>query len=264
MFDQSADPKTKLWLSRAALATMVVLGFYLLTLTVGAFMNLRYIGSGVAPTNTITVQGEGEVYATPDVATFSFSVVQSAKTTAEAQAAATKKMNDALAYLKSQNINEKDIKTTGYAIYPKYDYGTIQCFAYPCPQGKQTLIGYEVSQSVEVKVHDTAKVGMLLAGVGKLNVENVSGVSFTLDNEDVAKDQARTKAIAQAKGRAQELAQELGVRLVRIVSFNENGGPVYFDKATAYGAGGAPSTAPEIPAGQNRYASNVTITYEIR
>lgn len=237
------------------------------------FKEFKFVGSGTTATNTITVSGEGEVFAVPDLATFSVTVTEEAKEVKDAQKVATKKINDIIAYLKAQGIEEKDIKTTSYNVYPKYEWveTQVECIRYPCPpHGEQQMTGFEVSQSVEVKVRDTEKAGDILSGVGNLGVNTVSGLSFTIDEEDKLNAEARAEAIDDARGKAEELAAQLGVSLVRIVGFNENGGgyPMYAKREMAVmamdagGFGGAP--APELPVGENKIVSNVSVTYEIR
>ena len=95
----------------------------------------RYVGSGVTATNTITVSGDGEVFAVPDTASFSVTVQEEAKEVRDAQDVATKKSNDIIAYLKSQDINEKDIQTTDYSVYPQYDYIQKACTGATAPEG---------------------------------------------------------------------------------------------------------------------------------
>ena len=119
------------------------------------------------------------------------------------------------------------------------------------------------------KVRDTAQAGDLLAGVGGKGATEVSGLTFTFDDPNVLQDEARDEAIADAKEKAKVLAKQLGVRLVRVVSFSENGnypGPIYYDKAVmSSGMGGAEDArAPEISVGQNKVTSSVSVTYEIR
>lgn len=254
-------------LRSAILVAVVFLGLFLLVQTVAGFQNLRYIGAGVPATNTINISGHGEAVAVPDIATFTFSVVSDKTTVADAQADATKKINDITAYLTASGIDKKDIQTTDYSVYPQYEYNQIVCIAYPCPQGKQVLKGYEVRQTTTVKVRDTAKAGNLLTGVGEKGATEVSGLNFTFDKPEMVQDEARDKAIADAKDKAQALAKQLGVRLVRIVSYNENGNyPIYYSKTLGMGGMAADSApaSPEISVGQNKVTSDVTVTYEIR
>lgn len=255
--------KNKLQL--AALAALVLLSIFLALLSVSQLVNLRYIGAGIAPANTITVSGKGEVFATPDIATFSYSVNEERDTVTAAQEASAKKTNDILAYLKKNGVAEKDIQTGGYNVYPNYQYEQQICPAYSiCPPGRQVLKGYQVNQSVTVKVRDIGRAGELLSGVGKNGATNISGLTFSIDDQDAVNAQARTEAIADAKAKARELGKELGVSLVRVVSFSENGnypGPLMYAMSAGKGGG---EGSPEIPAGQNDIVSNVTITYEIR
>lgn len=253
-------------LRTALIASTALLGLFLLVQVVAGFKSLRYIGAGVQAANTISVSGHGEAFAVPDIATFTFSVVADKATVALAQADATAKINAITQYLKGAGIDEKDIQTSDYSVQPQYEYTQIVCVAYPCPTGKQTLKGYEVRQTTTIKVRDTAKAGDLLTGVGGKGATEVSGLNFTFDNPDAVQNDARNKAIADAKQKADVLAKQLGVSLVRVVSFTENSGG-YPRPMMAYGMGGAADSkavAPEISVGQNKVTDDVSITYEIR
>jgi uncharacterized protein YggE len=265
-------------IQKAVFWVVIVLGVFLAIEALSSLEGLRYIGSGVPPTNTISVSGHGEFLAVPDIAQFSFSVVSDKPTVAQAQADATAKINAITAYLKSAGIDEKDIQTSDYSIYPQYDYQSAVCpqpavqsgnsaSAIYCPPGRQVLKGYEVRQMTTVKVHDTGKAGELLSGVGSKGATEVSGLTFTFEDPDAPKTQARDKAIADAKQKAEVLAKQLGVHLVRVVSFQENGGgyptPIYYKAADGMG-GATAQSAPEISTGQNKITDDVTITYEIR
>lgn len=254
----------------AAMFALGMLGVFLLVLTISSLKEYHYIGSGVSASNTITVSGDGEVFAVPDTATFSVTIQEEAKDVKSAQEVATKKGNAIKAYLKSEGVDEKDIQTADYSVYPQYDYTSTACSGGYCPSGKQVLRGFQVSETLTVKVRDTDKAGDLLAGVGSKGASSVSGLSFTIDDQDALDAEARDKAIAKAKEKAEALADALGVSIVRVVGFSENGS--YPPMPYAYGMGGAEdaalqikvSNAPEISVGQNKITSYVTITYEIR
>lgn len=259
-------------IEQASRAALILLGVFLAVLTIAQLKGLNYIGTGVSATNTISVSGEGEVFAVPDTAEFSYTVQDIQKDVQSAQATVAKKGNDILAYLKSQGIDEKDIQTTDYSVYPQYDYVNTPCpmssdgSSYPCG-GKQVLRGYQASETVTVKVRDADKAGALLSGVGSKGATNVSSLSFTVADQKALEVQARGKAIADARAKADELAKQLGVSLVRVVGYAEGGdGRVYYAKAMDMAVGGAPSAAPapEISMGQNKITSSVTISYEIR
>lgn len=230
--------------------------------------SLRYVGAGLQAGNTITVSGYGEATGVPDVATFTYAVSSEKSTVAAAQTEATQKANAVMAYLREAGIDEKDIQTSDYSIYPQYDYVQEACVGGICPGGRQVLRGYQVRQSTTVKVRDTAKAGELLGGVGSKGATEVSGLQFTFDDPEGVQDEARGEAIADAKEKADELARQLGVNIVRVVSFSENGSGYPMPmKYEAYGRGGADTaaqSAPDIAVGENKVTSNVSVTYEIR
>jgi uncharacterized protein len=241
---------------------------FLFAMTINEIKQLGSAADSI-PSHTITVSGEGEVFAVATMATFTYSVVEDANTVAEAQTKATTKSNAIIDYLKNNAIAEKDIKTVAYNVYPKYEYTQPACRAGICPPGRQAITGYEVNQTVEVKVRDTQRAGDLLTGVGGRGASNISGIHFTIDDDDVLIQQAREKAIADARENAKVLTKSLGVRLGKVVTFSENGGgypPMPYAKTMMVdGRGGAEAAvAPDLPQGENRIVSYVTVTYEIR
>lgn len=251
---------------------LMALTLFVLVLTVNAVKKFRFIGSDPAQPTSIVVRGTGEVFAVPDIAVFTFSVVENGKTVKDAQDKATAKMNASLAAIKTAGIEDKDVKTVGYNAYPQYDdtsskpsICSINGYC-PPPVVNRTITGYEVTQTVEVKVRDTAKAGDLLTKVGATGVSNVSGLDFQVDDQTKLDDEAREKAIADARSKAEKLADDLGVDLDGIIGFNDlSGGPIYYGKAmmAADSAGSsAPAPAP-LPQGENKVTSNVEVTYRI-
>lgn len=269
--------------------TLIILAIFIAVEAINAIKQYYYIGFGVYPTNTITVSGTGEAFSIPDTGSFSFSVVEEGKTVKEAQDKASTKTNVILAALKAMNIADKDIQTTGYNSGPKYEYrnavcpqplqpqsypsagsGAVSSVAIYCPPGKSVLTGYEVSQTISVKVRKTDDAGTALTKVGELGATNISNLDFVVDNMDAVKAEARDKAIANAKDKAKSLSKSLGIKLVKIVSFSDSGDypPIY------YGSGGTPnvkamdvgvaSVPPQLPVGENKVVSNVSITYEVK
>lgn len=261
--------KDKSNLMKAAGMLMVVASAFFLIKIISEVKGLRFIGGGATAASTISFSGEGEVFASPDIATVSVTVREEAKTVKEAQSKATAKEKSVLDFLAKEGIEKKDIKTESYNSYPKYDYG-MPCFGgmgVPCRQEAPKVIGYEVSENISVKVRELDKAGELIVGLGSAGISEISKPEFTIENEDGLKAEARKIAIDEAKAKADALAKDLGVRLVRIVNFSEDGSypPIYYAKgmmALESRADSAP--APELPTGENKITSNVTITYEIR
>jgi uncharacterized protein YggE len=250
----------------------VVLIFFLIAQTINSFKFNHHgkggLGYGDRSENTISVSGKGELFIVPDVATVSFSVVEQKNTVAEAQQAATAKIDATLAAVRALGVEDKDIKTLDYNAYPRYEYTQSICTQFSCPPSKQILTGYEVRQSILVKVRKIDDAGKVLAAVGTAGASDISGINFIVDDEDAKVREARKLAIDDAKAQAQVLANDLGVELGDIVSFSEGGNypvPMYYaSKDMAMGMGGAENSAPQLPVGENKITSNVTIVYEIK
>ena len=237
---------------------LVVLILFVGMLAINEFKKSKYIGQDVQ--NTISVSGVGEIYARPDLALISFSVVAEEKTVADALAKNSEVMNEVIEFLKNSGIEDKDLKTTTFRVSPRYEWRNGSKVIYP-PSGERVLVGYEVTQSLQVKIRDMSEIGSLIEGATNAGVNEVNSLEFTFDNEDELKKQAREQAIDKAKTKAKELASQLGVRLGRIADFQESAvSPVFYDMKEAYGLGGA---APEIETGENLIKSSVIITYQI-
>ena len=242
---------------------LIILAAFLAVETLGSLKDLRSINPAY---NSISVTGEGEAISIPDIATFSFSVSADAQAVSDAQGQVTEKMNVILEELKSFGIEERDIKTIGYSVWPKYRYEPAVCAPTYCPPPRQVPDGYTANHNVLVKIRRTEEAGRVLALVGEKGATGLSDISFTIDDMDGIMQEARTEAIKDAQDKAEALAEELGIRLVRVVSFYDNTGgmiPYY-----AEGMGGdtvrTAAPVPDIPAGENKVKVNVTVTYEIR
>ncbi|MFA5999609.1 MAG: SIMPL domain-containing protein [Candidatus Paceibacterota bacterium] len=224
--------------------------------------------------NTISFTGHGEVTAVPDIANVSFTIEKSSKAVKDAQAGVAEVEKKAIEFLtKEGNIALKDIKTENASFYPKYEYrydapSMMPCTQYGCPPnpGKSIITGYTATESVTVKIRNTDDAGKVIQGLGALGVSALNGPAFEVDDEDGLKAEARKQAIDEAKEKAKVLAKDLGVRLVRITSFSENGNyPIMYGAGKMMVADSVAMPAPaELPKGENIISSDVTITYEIR
>lgn len=254
---QEQAEKTKVGLYGILSILGLVLIVYIGVLTWNAIRAHDFIGRSDQQLYTITISGEGEVTAIPDIAEVSLGVETQNSNVAAAQTENTAKMNSLIVQLKGLDIVEEDIKTTNYSIYPRYDY----------PDGSQVLRGYIVSQNVTVKIRDLDKIADVLGLAGQAGVNQLGGLSFTIDEQEDLKQNAREKALANAKAKAETLADIAGVKLGRLVSFSESGNdyypqPVYFGEQRAYGLGGGDS-APSVEPGSQDIIVYVTVTYEV-
>jgi len=247
------------------LAFVVIISLFLVVKIAKDLKSYEYIGKDNLSRNSITVDGKGEMMVKPDLATLSFSVTEEKMDISKATDAVNAKIGGIINNLKSNGVEEKDIKTTSYSINPRYDYISAQ--VYPYNSGKRVLAGYEVSQSVTIKIRDLAKAGKIIADLGGYGVTDMSGLSFTNDKYDDLVKQVRSDAINQAKEEAKKLSKELGVKLGDIINFSDGRGySNYYDSAypTAVMSKAMGGEAAVIPTGENKIVSNVSITYEIK
>lgn len=232
----------------SGVAVLIILAIFLLAST-------DKILNTAATTNTISFSGEGKMLAKPDIAVISLSIVTEATTSKSAQDDNSKKSKAVTEFLKDQSVDEKDIKTVGYNIYPQYNYPRYD---------KPEIRGYQVNQSMEIKVRDLDKVSNILDGVVAAGTNQVNNLSFEIDEPEKLKSEAREKAINDAKKKAGELENQLGISLGKIVNFSESSGsfpvPIFFEAKSISGGAGGPS----VPTGENEIAISVTITYQIK
>lgn len=206
---------------------------------------------------TFTVSGFGKVTGTNDIAMTTIGFTNTDKDVATAQANNKKVMDQVMADLKKLGIEDRDLQTD-YSIYPDYDY--------PADKGQQ-LKGYKVSQSVTVKIRKLDKIPSVLALAGKYGANEVGGLSFTIDDAENLRAEARVKALASAKEKAQKLADSLGMRIVEVINYSEyeGGGDDYQMlrnvAPVAEGVGGL--SAPTVSSGSTDVQMTVNLTYEI-
>jgi len=218
-----------------------------------------------------TVQGTGTVKAEPDQAEISFTVTKTAKTLQDAQTQANTATNAMVSAVKKLGVDKKDIKTSNYSSYPNYPQNQIlqpNTFMQVKPETPQAIESYTVTENITISISDQEKVNTVIDAVTKEGAENISGPSFTFSDtkQKSLQAEARDKAIADAKEKAQSLAKASGIRLGKLTSVQEgNTGypgirPMMLDAKTA---DGTVSSAPtEINPGQNEVSDNVTLSYE--
>lgn len=213
-----------------------------------------YIGKADRMERTVVITGYGKVMGKNDIAVTTIGYSNTNKDVSAAQAENKTVMDKVAADLKKLGVADNDLQSD-YTIYPDYNY----------TQDKgQELKGYKVTNSVTVKIRDLSKVSEILSLAGKYGATQVSGLSFTVDEPENLKTQARAKAVADAKLKAGKLAASLGVVLGEVVSYSEyEGMSDYYSKSAYMGAegGGGPAI---ISSGSQDVIVNVSVTYELR
>lgn len=217
------------------------------------------------PAHSISFRASAEISAKPDIANFSITVRQEAKTVFLAQQEMTKKTNKVLELFSQKLIETRDIQTSGYRTAPQYSYESKPCAKGVCPAPVQTLKGYEAIQTISLKLRDLGKAGEILTELAALEVTEVSGPNFSIENYETLKSQAQAQAIAKVKIEAASTAKNLGVTLKRIINFNEDYGEfvrprMMMARAVAMDA---KAVTPQLESGEEKITSSVSITYEI-
>lgn len=213
--------------------------------------------TSVTTTNTdiFTATGVGEAEGTPQSARISLGITKTAKTTAEAKDQVNKTINQITADIKRLGVQEKDIKTANFSTNPDYDYAS----------GKNSITGYTVSQNLAVIFDTIDKANKAIDIATAAGANQIGGVNFTLDDtkKEELEQEARVKAIANAKEKAQKIAQAAGIRLGRVINIQEStdGQPIpMLYKASADTA--TTSEPTQLNPGENKIRIQVTLSYE--
>lgn len=214
---------------------------------------------------SFSVSGDGKAIGVPDVAQVNFSVItEGGKDIGKIQQENTEKVNAINAFAKEQGIGDKDIRTQGYNIDPRYQYFSCPQNGGACPPAE--IVGYTINQSVQVKIRDFTTIGVLLSGMVEKGANSVSQLTFTIDDPTAVQNDARAEAIIKARQKAEGLAAAGGFRLGKLLSIEESSSmPVYpypmYERAMGMGGGGG---APSIEPGSQEVSVSVTLRYEIK
>lgn len=209
---------------------------------------------------TVSVDAVGKAYVTPDIATFTVGVQTDGKEVNKAVADNTKKVNDIIAVLKEKGVDEKDIQTINYSVYPRYNWTEAE---------GQNLEGYSVNQEVQVKIRDFEKIGDVVAASTAKGANIINSLQFTVDDPEKYKSVARADAIAKIKEKTASMENQTGLNLGKVVSIYEYedysyAQPMYYKAEGMGGAAEAAAPAPDIQPGQSEIRLRVTMEYKVR
>ena len=163
----------------------------------------------------LDISATGEVSRVPDVAIISTGVVTRAATATAAIQQNSERMDRVRAALKRAGIADRDIQTSSLSLNPDYNYQQNQ---------PPKLTGYQASNTLSVRFRDIGQTGKILDALVSEGANQISGPNLTIDKPEAALDEARVKAIASGRARAETYARALGMRVVRLLSVSESGG----------------------------------------
>jgi uncharacterized protein YggE len=163
----------------------------------------------------LDVNATGEVTRVPDVAVISAGVVTKSSTAQAALQQAAARMERVRAALKSAGVADRDIQTSNINLEPQYVYENNQ---------PPRLTGYSATNQLSIRFRDIANAGKILDALVAQGANTINGPNLTIDHPEAALDEARARAVAAGRARAELYARSLGLRVVRIVAVSESGG----------------------------------------
>jgi len=217
--------------------------------------------------HTISFTAEGKVLAKPDIAKITFYVINQGEKAEIVQKENNERMQEAVAFVKNQGVDEDDIRTIRYNLNPEYDYTWCKKPGdKPYPSCSPKIIGYKLDQGIEVKIRDFDKIDVIVGGLSEKGVNRISNVSFVIDDTEDYKNEARILALEKAEERAKLLARKSSIKLGKIINISEGPGiyPVYREaKMESVGISSDEVEAPIEP-GTQEITVTLTVTYKLR
>ncbi len=214
-------------------------------------------GQSSTPVPQISVSGTGKVYLVPDIAYVYVGIHNQAETVARAIKDNNFSGNKIKEALLAQGVDEKDIQTSSFNVYPQPEYDNM---------GKISRNMYGVDNTVYVTVRNLDSLSVLLDVVANSGANNINGINFDVKDRSAALDQARKLAIEDAKKQAEFIAAAAGVKLGRLMNINLYSSGASFVFEGKGGGGSAPMTTAEVPVstGQMTISAEVNLVYEIK
>lgn len=206
-----------------------------------------------APKRILSLSAAGAVKAAPDEVTISTGVTSEAPTAREALEKNSAAMTRVVEAMKADGVDPKDIQTTDFSVQP----------IYPERKGsEQRIIGYRVTNSVRLMVHDIGKLGVILDEVVNLGANQIGAIEFGVAEPEVLKDEARKAATAKAIANAKLYAEAAGVELGPVLSLTEEDA-VYQPRYAVPAAMEAAKAVP-IEAGTTTVEVKVQMSWELK
>lgn len=207
-----------------------------------------------AKTDTFNVSAEGVSEAKPDIALVNAGIQAQGNSVKSAQDQINLSINKVSDAVKKLGVDQKDIKTSNYNINPTYDYQS----------QTQRITGYSASTNLTIKVRNIDLVNQVIDTATANGANQVGGVSFDVDDKTKAENEARQKAVAAAKKKAEDAAKIAGFKLGRMVNYSESFAPnVRPYPMMAAGAPGVAKQDTAVEPGSSEITVSVTLSYEI-
>ena len=236
--------------------------FALLALAVVVTVNQVRTGLAFDPGaegNRITVDGMGSVDVTPDIASLYVTVETEEETSEAAKNKNAETMNAIVERMKMAGVEDKDLQTQNASVYEQETYNV--------ETREYEKDGWIANSSLTVTVRDTKQTELLLDLATEAGATYTSGPDFRIDDTSKYTDDARQKAIEEAKKKAEVIADSLGLKVGKIVDYYEYEGgggyyPMAYDAMEERAMGG--STMIDLQEGSEEVSMNVSITFKLK
>ncbi len=244
------------WKTITSAGAVVLVVMVLFSIAGGGTVNAQTVTPGIGPVNSISVSGSGNASGTPDVAYVNLGVDSTDADVGKAVENANTEMAAIIAAITDTGVDPKDIQTTNFNVYPedKYDMN-----------GQRTGERiYHVQNSLNVTVRDISKAGAVIDAGLQAGADTVNGLSFGIADTSALEQEARLKAVEDARKRAGQLADAVGVSLGDPIIVSEVTGG-YFPPPIPYAAqdAGLGGGGPQITPGQLQVSVQVNVTFAI-
>lgn len=249
-------------ISAAVFSVSIVIAAVLISQTNFTIRQLGVTADGQTAANTIGVSATGEAFLKPDTLTMSVAVSETAKTTKAAIKQANEKINEIREIARANGVQEDDLATSSFNLYPDYDY----------TNSGSVLVGQNASQTVSIKLRNIGETAegaaKLIDEIATINNIRVNGLTFSAEDDSEAVTEARAAAMQKAKAKAEELAFEAGVTVFTPVSISESTdsySPInYYARDLAYATeDSAGSNSTELSTGELMVQVSVSVLYAI-
>jgi uncharacterized protein YggE len=189
-------------------------------LTAALFLSISPASAQTVPARTLNIAGSAEVHAVPDAALVSTGVVTESDTAAAALKGSSAALAKVLDAIRSFGVEARDLQTGGLSL-EAHTYRPEK----PSATDRPRIIGYTAANEVTVRVRDLAKLGDLLDKVAVAGANRIDGIEFIVSNPEALLDEARRKAVADAKDKADLYARAAAFTLGKVMSLTEESLP---------------------------------------
>ena len=203
----------------------------------------------------LDLSASGEVTRVPDLAVITAGVVTRSSNAASAMQQAATRMSRVRAALTAAGIADRDIQTSNISLSPDYVYENNQ---------PPRITGYSATNQLTVRFRDVANAGRILDVLVGQGANQISGPNLTIDKPEAALDEARAKAVANGRARAELYARSLGLKIVRVVLVSESGGYAVPPPMPVMMAARAETADTKIDAGEQKLQVTLAMTFELQ